>query len=351
MNENRIHFTKRLTIKDIAEMANISKTTVSFYLNEKFEKMSEETRLRIKKVIEETNYSPSITARCLTSKKSNLIGVIVGDVGNPFSANIVKGIDSICRDNNFQIIVGSSGFKYENEVNYVNKMIDMGVDGFIMQTTVDFVNMTAYIQDMGKKIVLLDSVTDSFNGKWVKTDNFNDTRKATKELIKKGFEKLVLITEDPSLLMARIERKKGFEEACIEEKKEYEVKIIDKKIENKEMMDLVNKSISESEKSAIFCSNGFVLKKVFDSIKEYNSELFKKIGLIGYDNWDWTEYATPAVTNIEQPTYEEGRYAAELLIDELSGEKNKKAKIFKSKVNWNESTNIYSSEVTNSIYK
>lgn len=340
MDENRIHYTKRFTIKDIAKMADTSKTTVSFYLNEKFDKMSEETRLRIKKVIEETNYSPSITARCLTSKKSNLIGVIVGDVGNPFSANIVKGIDSVCRENNFQMIVGSSGFKYENEVNYVNKMIDMGVDGFIMQTTVEFINATAHIQESGKKIVLLDSVTDSFKGKWVKTDNFNDTKKATEELIKKGFEKLILITEDPNLLMARIERKKGFEEACIEKKKEYEIKVIDKKIDNKEMINIINKSISKKEKNAIFCINGFVLKKVFDSIKEYNNDLFKKIGVIGYDNWDWTEYATPAVTNIEQPTYEEGKYAAELLIDELNGEKNKEAKIFKSKVNWNESTDI-----------
>lgn len=340
MGENGDNYKKRFTIKDIAKMADTSKTTISFYLNGKFDKMSEETRNRIEKIIEETKYSPSITARCLTSKRSNLIGVIVGDVGNSFSANIVKGIDSICRKNNFQIIVGSSGFKYKNEIDYVNKMIDMGVDGFIMQTTVNFMQIAANIEQSGKKIVLLDSVMESFKGKWVKTDNFNDTKKATEELIKKGFEKLILITEDPSLLMSRIERKKGFEIACVDKAKEYEVKIIDKKIENKEMIKIINTSISEKKKTAIFCANGAVLKKTFDSIKNFNEELFKKIGLIGYDNWEWTAYATPSVTNIEQPTYEEGKYAAELLIDEITGEKNGESRIFRSKVNWNVSTEI-----------
>lgn len=62
---------KKLTIKDIAEMAQTSKTTVSFYLNRKYEKMSQETREKIEKVIHETNYKPSIVARSLNSNEQN----------------------------------------------------------------------------------------------------------------------------------------------------------------------------------------------------------------------------------------------------------------------------------------
>ena len=88
---------KKLTIKDIALKANTSKTTVPFYLNEKFDKMSYDTRKRIEKVIEETNYTPNIMAKSLKSKKSRLIGVVVADITNPFSNNIVKGIDEIAK--------------------------------------------------------------------------------------------------------------------------------------------------------------------------------------------------------------------------------------------------------------
>ena len=70
----------KMTISDIAKLANVSKTTVSFYLNGKFEKMSEETRQRIEKVIEKTGYEPSVVARSLNFKQTKLIGIIIGDI-------------------------------------------------------------------------------------------------------------------------------------------------------------------------------------------------------------------------------------------------------------------------------
>ena len=137
---------KKLTIKDIALKANTSKTTVSFYLNEKFDKMSYDTRKRIEKVIEETNYTPNIMAQSLKSKKSRLIGVIVADITNPFSNNIVKGIDDIARKEDYQIIFGNSNFEYINEKKYIERMLDMGVDGFIVQPTMQFDKLVAAIE-------------------------------------------------------------------------------------------------------------------------------------------------------------------------------------------------------------
>ena len=87
---------------------------------------------------EETNYSPNIMARSLKSKKSSLIGVIVADITNPFSNNIVKGIDDIARKKDYQILVGSSNLDIKNEEKYIKSMNDMGVDGFIVQPTVEF---------------------------------------------------------------------------------------------------------------------------------------------------------------------------------------------------------------------
>ncbi|MBR5005066.1 MAG: LacI family DNA-binding transcriptional regulator, partial [Erysipelotrichaceae bacterium] len=86
-----------MTISDIAKLAGVSKTTVSFYLNGKYEKMSEETRQRIEKVIEKTGYEPSVVARSLNFKQTKLIGVIIGDITNSFANQIVKGIDALGR--------------------------------------------------------------------------------------------------------------------------------------------------------------------------------------------------------------------------------------------------------------
>ena len=76
---------EKITIRDIAERAGTSKTTVSFFLNGKTDKMSEETQARIAQVIKETNYRPSIAARSLNAKETRLIGVIIGDITNTFA--------------------------------------------------------------------------------------------------------------------------------------------------------------------------------------------------------------------------------------------------------------------------
>ena len=77
---------KKLTINEIAERAGVSKTTVSFYLNGKTNKMSEETKQRIQHIINETGYEPSAAARAMKAKSSGLIGVILGDSSDAYCA-------------------------------------------------------------------------------------------------------------------------------------------------------------------------------------------------------------------------------------------------------------------------
>lgn len=106
---------EKITIRDIAERAGTSKTTVSFFLNGKTDKMSEETQARIAQVIKETNYRPSIAARSLNAKETRLIGVIIGDITNTFANQIVKGIDDFARDNRYQLIVGNSNYNFKEK--------------------------------------------------------------------------------------------------------------------------------------------------------------------------------------------------------------------------------------------
>lgn len=83
---------KKLTINEIAEKAGVSKTTVSFYLNGKANKMSEETQQRIQQIIDETGYEPSAAARAMKAKSSGLIGVILKDAADPYCARALKGM-------------------------------------------------------------------------------------------------------------------------------------------------------------------------------------------------------------------------------------------------------------------
>ena len=86
---------KKLTINEIAERAGVSKTTVSFYLNGKINKMSEETKQRIQHIIDETGYEPSAAARAMKAKSSGVVGVILADTSEGYCARALKGIEEL----------------------------------------------------------------------------------------------------------------------------------------------------------------------------------------------------------------------------------------------------------------
>lgn len=332
---------KKLTIKDIALKANTSKTTVSFYLNEKFDKMSYDTRKRIEKVIEETNYTPNIMAQSLKSKKSRLIGVIVADITNPFSNNIVKGIDDIARKEDYQIIFGNSNFEYINEKKYIERMLDMGVDGFIVQPTMQFDKLVAAIEKAGKKIVCVDRVSPKFKGKYVKTNNYDITFKVITQLYNRGYEEFIFISEDLDTSITRIERKNGFIDAIQSIGANSNIIKVESQTSYIELSKELMKYINISKKVAIFAAHDKILQKVFRASKYIGWDIPNQVGIIGFDNWNWTIYVSPSVTTIDQPTYQEGKHATKLLIDMIENRDSVlDSAVFDCNIAWKESTNL-----------
>lgn len=113
---------KKLTINEIAEMVGVSKTTISFYLNGKTNKMSDETQKKIQQVIEETGYTPSAATRTVKAS-DDCIGVILGDVSKPFAAKALKGIEEEAHEAGYQVIVGNNEMSFAKEKEYVEHML------------------------------------------------------------------------------------------------------------------------------------------------------------------------------------------------------------------------------------
>lgn len=125
---------KRATIKDIAEQAGVSGTTVSRYLNGKFNYMSEETKKRIEIVIDELGYRPSNIARTLKSNKSKLVGAVIADIENPFSNKIIKGLTDKANELGYSLMISVSNNSVEKENESIARFLDNQVDGLIINT-------------------------------------------------------------------------------------------------------------------------------------------------------------------------------------------------------------------------
>ncbi len=329
---------KNVTINDVAKLANVSKATVSFYINKKFEKMSDETRKRIEKVIKETGYNPSLVARSLSNMKTKVLGVIIGDITNSFANQIVKGIMDYTKEEGYQIIVASSNYEFEEEKRHVQNMLAMGVDGFIVQPTINF---EEWFKSEKKEtpIVYFDSPSRDTKGMWVKTNNYEAVYEACERLVDSGYEDFVIVTADPHVLSTRLERNTGFTDCLKLKGKKYSLVLADEKTTPEILGKELQQYIQQSQNLCIFACNNWLLTKVYEVVKNHKDKVPQQLGLLGFDSLEWSEVATPTVTTIVQPAYDEGHTAASIMIDKLEERGNQPPQqILKCWINWCSST-------------
>ncbi len=174
---------KKLKLADIAELAGVSKSTVSFVLNghAKKHRINEETVKKVEEVARANNYSPSIYARALKSKQTYTIGLVIPDLANMGFANTAKRLETMCRDNGYQLLIASSEDNPEMEQQAIQSLIDRQVDLlFVASSMTD----ESYFEQVKKTtpIILFDRVIDSDKFFSVKTDAASATRKVVTRL-------------------------------------------------------------------------------------------------------------------------------------------------------------------------
>lgn len=336
---------EKLTIKDIAELASTSKTTVSFYLNGKYDKMSLDTRQRIEKVIKQTHYTPSVVARSLNTKRTKLIGVLIGDITNSFSNQIVKGIEEEAHQRGYQVIIGNSNYNQESEDIYIENMLMLGVDGFIIQPTSHFRKYSRISNDKQKPMVFFDSQLYEHRNSWIKTNNYDAVYDTVQACIDKGYERFILITAETSRLSTRIERVSGFIDALEDSKQSYDTLIIpDQNVDLEMIKSFLTEKSHPIENTLVFAPNCWALPLVFTAMKELELDL-PRVGLLGFDNTEWTTLSSPTVTTIVQPAFEEGCQATKILIDQIEGgEQEARQQTLDCSVSWKESTSLVSTK-------
>lgn len=301
--------------------------------------MSEETRNRIAAVIDETGYKPSTLARSMNSKKTNLIGVLIGDITNTFANQIVKGIETVTKEKGYQVIIGNSNYESQNEDHYIENMLNLGVDGFIIQPTSNFRKYSRIIKEKEKHMVFFDSQLYEHRTNWVKTNNYDAVYDMIQGAIDRGYSDFVMITADPSLLSTRIERASGFIDALSDKGYDYKKLIIEQN-ENQidKIEEFLDKAVNRNKNTLVFVPNCWALHMVFSAMKNLNFNM-PNIGLVGFDNLEWTNFSSPTITTIVQPAFQEGVEAAEILINEIEGATHdEKQKTFDCEIEWKEST-------------
>lgn len=310
---------KRVTMADVAKKANVSKSTVSQYVNNRFDYMGLETKERIREAIEELGYQVNVVARSLTQKRTSTIGVIVANILHTFSTQVIRSIEDICHEQDIHVIVCNADDNSEKEKKYIEMLMAKQVDGIIVFPTGG--NMALYREMLQNNypLVFMDRIVEGLEVDTVLLDNMHASHLAVNHLIEKGHERIAMVTTSlTSNITPRIERVKGYKD-CLQShgiipEEQY---ILSRDLD--EIKDSVAMMMgSKKPPTAIFTGNDLSLIEVLKFIKENKIVIPKDISLISIDDVSFANIYTPTITTIAQPSFEMGKAAAQCLLNKIN---------------------------------
>lgn len=312
---------KRITMRDVAELADVSKATVSHVMNgTRF--VEDTTKERVQQAIKELGYRPNVAARSLTTQQSKIIGYIVSDVTNTFFGDIMRGIEDVLISNNYSIMVCNTNEVLEREEYYIDILLKQGVDGIIAAATSQNWGALNEASNLNIPIVLLDRTFDNASFPYVGVNNTQGAYIGTKHLIECGYKDIGILSGFHRLSTMR-ERLSGFETALSENGMKLRddwavaspLTIEDGTKAIKQLMSL------EDRPSAVFICNNLLSLGALMGLQEMGLRCPEDVAIVAFDDHPWAHVSNPPLTVVRQPTYEIGEIAAHKLLDALNNPK------------------------------
>lgn len=311
---------KNITISDIAKLVGVSKTTVSRYLNGRYEYMSPETREKIEKAISDLNFSPNNFARGLKSKHSNLIGIVTNTLEYQVAAMFIRGIHDVCVEYGYGTIIFCSDNLLTRETEGLKMCLSQQVDAIaLIPVNLD---CTYYhqIHENGTYVLLCNRYREDWKYDGVFADNVALSKRALEHMLNNGYSRIALFTDNHLRESNKTYREKAFVEFvnnnCGINGQEV-LYVVEKSPE------LIRHSILDflrrfpNEHKAIFAINTNTLFLTLREIKRMGLDIPHDIGICGYDLIGWAELVHPGITSLEQPFYELGVAAGRQIIQRL----------------------------------
>jgi len=314
----RLILVKKTTIADVAKYANVSNSTVSQYLNKRYEYMSEETREKIEKAIEALQYRPNLMARSLKQKSTFTIGIIVANIIHDFSTKIVNALEAEFDNNGFQMIVCNSADNPQKEEKHIETLLEKQVDGLIVFPTGENKNLYIRLNQQGIPIVFIDRFIEGVNIPAVLLDNY-----AAMDMAVGLFQKqpLAIVTTSLELpITPRVERLEGFRQAL----KNRNLSIDERYIKNgepAEMEKIFDELFAlEQPPKGIIAANDRIYQELMIYIKKRNLHVPDDLQVIAVDDVPSAKFITPSITTLEQPIQQIAQKSASLLLAKIKKE-------------------------------
>jgi len=312
---------KRIGIKDVAKEAGVATSTVSYVLNQKTtETISEETKKRVLDAVKKLGYVPNLNARSLSSKKSNLIGVLIPQTepgkefmfSNPFYGELLSSIEYTARKNGYHLILSGT----EEDQDYLHVAQNRGVDGIIIVGTFPGSNLND-LKSMNVPIVLVDSYVKDESFHTIGIEDREGAKIATEYLIQKGHREIAFISGSIRENGVNIKRYQGYCEAMcnagllVDEKAIY-TGTVDYEYGFEAAHDFISRG---KKQTAAFITADVISMGVIKGLMSEGLSVPEDLSIVSFDDVYLARMSYPSMTTIHQDIDKKGELAVQLILD------------------------------------
>jgi DNA-binding LacI/PurR family transcriptional regulator len=306
-----------MNIEAVAKLAKVSTATVSRTINGTA-KVSPETAERVHRAIEALNFYPDTNARALGSGRSNLFGLIISDITNPFFPEIVKSFEDFAVANGQDVLISNTNYDSERMKLCVRRMLQRRVDGVAIMTSEMDESLVTSFRRRHIPLVFLDSIAIGPGINCVRIDYTAGINAAVEHLTNLGHHRIAFISGPLRLPSARI-RYKAFMESSARDHLDQNPHLMEEgnhRVEGgHEAMQRI--LTSDAMPTAVLASNDLTAIGAMGAITEAGLRVPEDISVVGYDDIQLSAYTTPPLSTVRLPRAEIARSAFDALLQAM----------------------------------
>ncbi|QBO36556.1 LacI family transcriptional regulator [Periweissella cryptocerci] len=305
---------KKVTIREVAQLSEVSITAVSQILNGKGERFPLATREKVIAAKDELGYVPNYSAQTMRNSGTITMGVLVPDIHNPFFSRFFQGVQDYGKYHNLRIILVSSDGDHERDVKNVDELIGRSADGLIIANDVaEDMRIDKMLTKNNIPYLLLDQSPDDGYSDHIEINEYHGGQLAAQHLLDLGHQKIAIAS--PAVLTPNLSKRvQGFVDTLAAADVDIADRICITEL-NKHSGYATGSEIIKKfpDTTAIWGLNDEVAIGIYKAIADAGKKIPADISVIGYDNTDYADYLQPPLTTIDQPIRESGQRAAEML--------------------------------------
>lgn len=306
----------RITMDEIAKLAGVSKATVSRVLNDSECGVGEQTRVRVKKIAEELGYSVEQTEKKKNVSFTRYVALILPDITNPFFADLAKSVENSLRKKGYSLVLANTDFSEDNEAAQIRELMVKRLEGILLVPS----GIRAREEhDLPRRyqipMVLMDRKLEGISDiPGVYSNNEYASVISCEHLIRKGARDIVFIS-GPLNVSTSIERFEGYKAVLAQHSIPFRPEMCRHGSYTVEsgynaVLELERSGVSYS---AILAANDLMALGALKAVREFGYRVPEDVQIIGFDNIEFSQYCEPSLSTMQQPTFDMGAKAVELL--------------------------------------